>query len=709
MNNISLLCSGLAVSLVAHIGAAQDKTSVLFDVGSPSNLELYQLNDATVALAEHSGDQILRICYGHTVDWPSIRFTTDALRYSGDWSQKRYLAVTLTNPDDMPVAVGLRIDSSADRHRGRQSTISIDAGATIRWLLSIDADAGIIGMRGQPPIKSANDHDVISSINYPALNPEEITHFQLFMPRPQKNHTLLLRKVELIAFEHHQKRAFVDQYGQYNGAQWPGKIYTDNDLKEIARTEAAFLAQNPMLPHYSRFGGWKDGPRQTASGRFQVKKLNGKWWLVDPDGYLFWSSGTTGVRSGGNATRVHGRQFCFEWLPTADDPLSRFYKQGKHSAIDFFQINLYRKYGEDFEKIFFDISARRLQAWGMNTIANWSDEPVCQLRRVPYVMPINARAQRFVATSYKMAGLTKLKHFPDPFDPEYEGIIAKHLRNMPGCIGDPWLLGVFVDNELPWTAANPSGEGGTVRIPIPALCVNGGETHIKRALIDDLRQRYETITALNNQWSTHFASWGEMLDPLTLTVAQIKAAEQDILKLEALIAECYFRKTRDALKSCDPQILYLGARFSGRFTPEVVKICAKYCDVVSFNIYEELPDMRQADEMALAQDFPVMIGEFHFGALDRGMFHTGLRKAENQADRAAKYAAYIENAAQSAWCVGAHWFQYKDQPLTGRGDGENYNIGFISETDSIYPEMSRAAREIHTRLYKLRYGGRGEL
>ena len=60
-----------------------------------------------------------------------------------------------------------------------------------------------------------------------------------------------------------------------------------------------------------------------------------------------------------------------------------------------------------------------------------------------------------------------------------------------------------------------------------------------------------------------------------------------------------------------------------------------------YDIYEYLPDMRQVDELALKYDFPVIIGEFHFGAMDRGMFHTGLRKAVDQEDRAQKYVNYV--------------------------------------------------------------------
>ena len=99
---------------------------------------------------------------------------------------------------------------------------------------------------------------------------------------------------------------------------------------------------------------------------------------------------------------------------------------------------------------------------------------------------------------------------------------------------------------------------------------------------------------------------------------------------------------------------------------------------------------------------PVIIGEFHFGALDRGMFHTGLRQAADQKDRAEKYKYYVRGALKNPYVIGTHWFQYKDQATTGRGDGENYQIGFLDICDRPYPEIVEAAREVGYDLYEYR-------
>jgi hypothetical protein len=48
--------------------------------------------------------------------------------------------------------------------------------------------------------------------------------------------------------------------------------------------------------------------------------------------------------------------------------------------------------------------------------------------------------------------------------------------------------------------------------------------------------------------------------------------------------------------------------------------------------------------------------------------------------------------------VGAHWFQWTDEPVLGRFDGENYNIGLVDVTNRPYVELIEAAKATHKRL-----------
>ena len=179
--------------------------------------------------------------------------------------------------------------------------------------------------------------------------------------------------------------------------------------------------------------------------------------------------------------------------------------------------------------------------------------------------------------------------------------------------------------------------------------------------------------------------------------------KEDLRVFMQEFADRYFKAVRDALQKADPNHLYLGSRFAGH-TLEEVQACAEYCDVISFNIYRPtIGDMHELDGI----DHPAIIGEFHMGALDRGMFHPGLVATENQAERAVMYEDYVHSVIDYPLFVGAHFFKYTDEPLVGRsGDGENYNIGVINVTDGTYPEMVKAARKVNTEMYVRRLGAK---
>ena len=99
-------------------------------------------------------------------------------------------------------------------------------------------------------------------------------------------------------------------------------------------------------------------------------------------------------------------------------------------------------------------------------------------------------------------------------------------------------------------------------------------------------------------------------------------------------------------------------------------------------------------------DKPIVVGEFHFGALDRGMLGTGCATAFNQAERAQCFRDYVNACLDNRRYVGCHWFQYSDQALTGRYyDGEAYQCGFVSVCDVPYPELVQACRETAAQMY----------
>jgi hypothetical protein len=229
-----------------------------------------------------------------------------------------------------------------------------------------------------------------------------------------------------------------------------------------------------------------------------------------------------------------------------------------------------------------------------------------------------------------------------------------------------------------------------------AALVSPPDQTAKKVFISDLKAKYDVIEELNAVWGTDHASW-EALQQSQQAPDKNKAGE-DLEAFYTKTAETYFSTIRRELKRVAPRQLYLGCRFAW-VNDRAARAAIKFCDVVSYNRYNySVEDLKLPDNA----DMPVIIGEFHFGALDRGMFHTGLRSTDSQQDRADKYTAYVRGALRNRGIIGTHWFQYVDQPTTGRGDGENYQIGFLDICDNPYPEIVQAARAIGRDMYNYR-------
>jgi hypothetical protein len=131
-------------------------------------------------------------------------------------------------------------------------------------------------------------------------------------------------------------------------------------------------------------------------------------------------------------------------------------------------------------------------------------------------------------------------------------------------------------------------------------------------------------------------------------------------------------------------------------------VAARIFDVCSINVYEYEPT-RQIIHAGRLTDRPILIGEYHIGVPADGLA-AGLVQAASQMERGVAYRYYVEQAASLEWFLGAYWFAWKDEPVLGRMDGENYNIGFVDVTDRPYKELVEAAKVTHKRLQDVHSG-----
>ncbi len=678
-----------AILAGACAAAQQTKPQPLFDFGPGFDIRVVETKDAKAAVTEAG---TLRVEAGHSAPWPSVALKAPKGRW--DLAPYEYIALEVANRGQERATLRCRVDNSGADGTNHCVTdqVTVDPGAsqtlTVRifpapWKL--DKPLELVGMRGAP-------------VHAGKIDTADVTQLLVFLDHPKTDCVFEIDdiraggRVEILdasAF-----LPFIDELGEYRHKDWPGKTHTIEELAAQGRAEEEDLKAHARPENWNKYGGWADGPKLKATGFFHVQKHKGKWWLVDPMGKLFWSHGIDCVRPV-NATPITERERYFQNLPTRDSPFAQFYGEAGRAPVgyykdhapyrtyDFTRANLLRKYGEDFEQIFADVTHRRLASWAVNTIANWSDEKIYLSRWTPYTATISFDARKLEGSEGYWG------KFYDVFDPSFEASLRQRLEREKGqTAGDPWCIGYFVHNELAW------GDDTSLSI---ATLISPADQPAKIVFVEDLKTKYETIEELNQAWGTNHASWEALLQSRK---APDKAkAKPDLEEFYTKTAETYFSTIRRELKRTAPEQLYLGCRFAW-VNDRAARAATKFCDVVSYNRYTySVQDTKLPDGI----DMPVIIGEFHFGALDRGLFHTGLRRAENQKDRAEKYAAYVRGALRNPYVIGTHWFQYLDQPTTGRGDGENYQIGFVDICDKPYPEIVQAAREVGNSMYEYRF------
>jgi hypothetical protein len=324
---------------------------------------------------------------------------------------------------------------------------------------------------------------------------------------------------------------------------------------------------------------------------------------------------------------VKGRERWFESLPPDVE------------SFDFAGTNLVRKYGTGFN--YGRLAHRRMKSWGINTVGNWSGRGLRGMRLTPYVADLATKGPP-ISGAPGWGG----RQFPDPFSDEFVRNIrnaAKDEAKRSG--GDQWCLGWFVDNELPWSNDDRYLARGVLASPPgqPA----------KKAALALLVRKYGSVAALNVAWDTCYKDEKGFLDYVRLPDGSRSDADLD--DIQSMVAREYFRVVRDAVKAADPNVLYLGCRFSNGGA-SAWRAAAEFCDVVSANIYR---------------------------------------------DRALRLGNYIRSAVADSRIVGAHWFKWRDQSLTGRdGDGENFQLGFVDVCDTPYPEMVISARKLAGEIYR---------
>jgi hypothetical protein len=453
------------------------------------------------------------------------------------------------------------------------------------------------------------------------------------------------------------------------------------------RAEIREIAPPPPAPVYPAYTPLNPGPiRGKRTGYFHVEQIKGRWWLIDPQGRLFYAVGTDHVNY-----NVH---WC-EKLGYA--PYHR---------------NVAAKFGSE-EKWAADAVAR-LKRWGFNALGA-GNSPSTRHRGLAYTEFLSL-GTNFTAIS-DIAPRTTWTGFPDVFHPRFARWCEQEAKRLCAPLrNDPWLLGYFHDNELEWYGKNASETGlvdETMKKP--------ADHPAKKAWIAFLKKRYPAIGAFNRAWGVRVADWETLAQSVQPILPETAGGKKDRREFVLLIADRYFSITAAAIRKADPNHMTLGSRFAGTAPLGIFAAAGRHCDIVTVNYYGQVdlerrlsPDMPQAMRRYYAEaKRPMMITEWSFPALDAGLpsQHGAGQRVATQKDRARCYSIYQRALFSLPFMVGSNFFMWVDEPALGISSTfpEDSNYGLVDVNDNPWKELTQTASRINRMALPLHAGDTTEI
>jgi len=309
-----------------------------------------------------------------------------------------------------------------------------------------------------------------------------------------------------------------------------------------------------------------------------------------------------------------------------------------------------------------------LRSKGFNTLGCWSDWSAFQGGiRVPYTQRWN-----FMSTFAKRQGVTEaafghtgFKNQCMPiFHPDFEAFCDEHAKQLAETKDDPWLLGHFSDNELPFRP--------------------------------NLLDLFLSLPKDSHGYKAAKAWWDGQRRTKGNDAEQTRTqADQDAF-LE-YVAHRYYSIVGAAIRKHDPNHLFMGSRVHGACIRPATFRGSSAVDVVSVNYYHRwTPEPDRLSAWAEAAGRPFLISEWYAMALpgaEKSVRGAGFR-VKSASDRGLFYQNFTLGLLSHPDCVGWHWFKYS-------GDDEHKAIGLVDRSYRPHDGMLELMGELNRQVYPL--------
>lgn len=416
------------------------------------------------------------------------------------------------------------------------------------------------------------------------------------------------------------------------------KLYFEDWKTFDTRIVSKLQGFNPAPVEYTKYGSIPT-VKGTKTGFFHIEKIDGRSWMVDPEGYGGIGIYLNSINRGKSDRNI------------------KAYKEKFSGSSDWMAKTI-----------------ELLREHGFNGIGNWSDVKAIRQyntqaeRPMPYCVGLNMMSGygKKRGGTYQRPGNTG---YPNQcifvFDPEFEMYCMERAKELVQYAQDPNLIGYFSDNEMPLSKKNLEG------------------------YLDLPKEEPGYLAA--TQWMKDKGLSRELI------------TDEHREEFVGLVAEKYYSVVAKAIKTHDPNHMYIGSRLhaGAPYIRSVVEACGRHADIVTINYYSQWEVKKHhINNWKEWTDAPFQITEFYTKGEDTGLPNLSGAgwMVRTQKDRGYAYQNFCLPMLQADNCVGWHFFKYIDNdPTYTKVDPSNAdaNKGIVDNYYQPYTDMLDLMKELN--------------
>jgi hypothetical protein len=415
---------------------------------------------------------------------------------------------------------------------------------------------------------------------------------------------------------------------------------------------------------YDEYGGITNmGIKGRATGYFHTEKINGKTYIINPNGNPYYALGVNTLTDGATENQ-------------------------REAALD--------KYGS-VEGFYEGVATEMIRDFGLNTAfgVNETGSRVLSKNGISYVVGLSGISSYMssLGLSISTGGSSEFlyNNTMNVFDPDFPIYVDEKIGEKASLYAnDPCLLGYTCDNEIPGTA-----------------------DYLERYLTLDYNEPVNAFSYAT-AW-TWFRYKTEEVNPSLEDVTP--EMNQEFL---AFVYNTYFKTISSTIDKYDSNHMYIGNRSNTPKQEGYLRAAGQYLDLFTVNLYGRQNYININETIELMHKYtglPFIVTEFGVRALESvdmngyalGNYHdTACWLVQTQQQRANSYESYVLNLLESNNCVGWILYRFRDNDQTLYGDAEG-NVYLLSSdrdadvatyTNAVTGEKVSGAQVELTKIYK---------